>query len=49
MKLSFYYMPIAGRVNLEMRLEGEELPEPIFPLTGRRQREAIQQMELLSF
>ena len=49
MKLSFYYMPIAGRVNLEMRLEGEEPPEPIFPLTGRRQREAIQQMELLSF
>lgn len=49
MKLSFYYMPLAGRVNLEMKLEGDEPPEPIFPLTGRRQREALQQMELLSF
>lgn len=49
MKLAFYYMPIAGLANLEMKLEGDEPPEPVFPLTGRRQREAIQQMELLSF
>lgn len=49
MKLAFYYMPLAGSVNLEMRLEGDEPPEPVFPLTGRRKLEAIQQMDLLSF
>lgn len=49
MKLAFYYMPLAGRVNLEMKLESDEPPEPVFPLSGRRQREAIQHMEFLSF
>jgi len=51
MKISFYYMPIASQVNAEMKQESEnEPPEPIFPLSARRQSEAIQQqMEFLSF
>lgn len=50
LKMSFYYLPITARANAEMRLEEEEgPPEPIFPLTTRRQREAIEHLELLNF
>ncbi len=50
MKLGFYYLPIAGRLNSELKKELEdEPPEPIFPLSERRRKEAIEQMELLSF
>ncbi|MCU0559590.1 MAG: hypothetical protein MUD16_05285 [Desulfobacterales bacterium] len=49
LKISFYYLPISRLANLEMEIEGEEPPEPVFPLNARRQREAIQQMEFLSF
>jgi hypothetical protein len=49
LKMSFYYLPLSSRANLEMEIEGDEPPEPVFPLSARRQRAAIQQMELLSF
>jgi hypothetical protein len=49
LKISFYYLPLTGRANQEMDIEGEEPHEPIFPLNARRQREAIQHMEFLSF
>jgi hypothetical protein len=51
MKISFYYLPIANRVNAEMKKELEdEPPGPVFPLSAVRQSEAIrQQMEFLSF
>jgi len=51
MKIAFYYLPIANRVNVEMKQEfGEEPPEPIFPLSALRQSQAIrEQMEFMSF
>lgn len=49
LKMSFYHLPLSGRANLEMQIEGDEPPEPVFPLNARRQQEAIQHMELLSF
>ena len=51
MKISFYYLPIASQANMEMRQDLEdEPPGPVFPLSARRQSEAIrQQMEFLSF
>jgi hypothetical protein len=50
LKLSLYHLPVASRVNAEMRLgEEEEPPEPVFPLSPRRQREAIEHMQMLEF
>lgn len=50
MKLGFYYLPIAGRLNSELKKELEdEPPEPIFPLSERRRKEAIEHFELLNF
>jgi hypothetical protein len=50
MKLSFYYMPLAGRANAEMQKELDaEPPEPIFPLSPIRQREAVEFLELFSY
>jgi len=50
MKLSFYYMPLAGRANAEMQKEiDEEPPEPLFPLSPIRQKEAIELLELFSY
>jgi len=49
MKLSFYYTPIAGRANAEMQREmDEEPPEPVFPLSPIRQKEALELLELFS-
>jgi hypothetical protein len=51
MKISFYYLPIANQVAVEMKqgLE-DEPPEPIFPLSAARQSEAIRsQMEFMNF
>ncbi len=51
MKISFYYLPIANQVAVEMKqgLE-DEPPGPIFPLNAARQSEAIRsQMEFMSF
>jgi hypothetical protein len=50
MKLSFYYAPLAGRANAEMQKEmDEEPPEPLFPLSPIRQREAVELLELFSY
>ncbi len=50
MKLGFYYLPITGRLNSELKKELEnEPPEPIFPLSERRRKEAIEHFELLNF
>jgi hypothetical protein len=50
MKLSFYYMPLAGLANAEMQKEmDEEPPEPLFPLSQIRQKEAVELLELFSY
>jgi hypothetical protein len=51
MKISFYYLPIANQAKMEMKQDlADEPPGPIFPLSARRQSEAIQQqMEFMSF
>lgn len=49
MKLSLYYTPLAGRANAEMKREmDEEPPEPVFPLSPIRQKEAVELLELFS-
>jgi hypothetical protein len=43
-------MPLAGRANAEMQKEiDEEPPEPLFPLSPIRQKEAIELLELFSY
>lgn len=50
MKLSFYHLPIANRVNAEMQKElDEEPPEPRFPLSKTRQKEAVELLELFNY
>jgi hypothetical protein len=50
MKLSFYYLPIARLANSEIQKEmDEEPPEPRFPLSVTRQKEAVQLLELFDF
>jgi hypothetical protein len=50
MKLSFYYSPLAGRANLEMQKElDEEPPEPLFPLSKVREKEAVELLELFNY
>jgi hypothetical protein len=50
MKLSFYYLPIAGRVNAEQQRElDEEPPEPRFPLSKTRQKEAVELLDLFNY
>ena len=50
MKLSFYYMPLASRANADMQKEmDEEPPEPLFPLSPIRQKEAVELLELFSY
>jgi hypothetical protein len=50
MKLSFYYLPLAGRANAEMQKEmDEEPPEPLFPLSQIRQKEAVELLELFNY
>ena len=49
MKLSFYYLPIVSKVNLELHREMDaEPPEPLFPLSQTRQKEAIDLLELFN-
>jgi hypothetical protein len=50
MKLSFYYLPIASRVNAEMQKEmDDEPPEPLFPLSKTRQKEAVELLDLFNY
>lgn len=50
MKLSFYYLPIAKLANSEMQKElDDEPPEPWFPLSSTRQKEAVETLELFPF
>lgn len=50
MKLGFYYLPISSRLNFELKKEHEDdPPEPLFPLSERRRKEAIEHLELLNF
>jgi len=50
MKLSFYYLPIASRVNAELQREmDEEPPEPRFPLSKTRQKEAVELLDLFNY
>ena len=50
MKLSFYHLPIANRVNAELQKElDEEPPEPRFPLSRTRQKEAVELLELFTY
>lgn len=50
MKLSFYHMPLAGRANAEMQRDLDaEPPEPLFPLSKTRQKEAVELLELFSY
>ena len=50
MKLSFYYLPIAKLANAEMQKEmDDEPPEPRFPLSSTRQKEAVELLELFPY
>ena len=50
MKLSFYYLPIAGQINLELHKEVDaEPPEPLFPLSQTRQRDAVELLDLFNY
>jgi hypothetical protein len=50
MKLSFYHLPIANQVNAELQKElDDEPPEPLFPLSRTRQKEAVELLELFSY
>jgi hypothetical protein len=50
MKLSFYYLPIASRINAELQKEmDEEPPEPRFPLSKTRQKEAVELLDLFNY
>jgi len=50
MKLSFYHLPIANQVNVELQKElDDEPPEPLFPLSRTRQKEAVELLELFSY
>jgi hypothetical protein len=50
MKLSFYHLPIAHQVNAELQKElDDEPPEPLFPLSRTRQKEAVELLELFSY
>lgn len=47
MKLSFYHLPIASRVNAELQKDlDDEPPEPLFPLSKTRQKDAVELLEL---
>jgi hypothetical protein len=49
MKISFYYLPIAKLANAEMQKElDDEPPEPLFPLSITRQKEAVELLELFN-
>lgn len=50
MKLSFYHLPIADVANAEASREhGDEPPEPIFPLSRQRQKEALELLDVSNF
>lgn len=50
LKLSFYHLPIANRVNAELQKDlDEEPPEPRFPLSRTRQKEAVELLELFNY
>lgn len=50
MKLSFYHTPLADLANAEARRElGDEPPEPIFPLSKQRQKDALELLDVSNF
>ena len=50
MKLAIYYQPIANRVNLELHQEMDaEPPEPRFPLSQSRQKDAVELLDLFNY
>jgi hypothetical protein len=50
MKLSFYYMPLANRANLDLKKElDEEPPEPLFPLSKTREKDAVELLDLFNY
>lgn len=50
MKLSFYYLPLAGQANAEMQRElDDDPPEPLFPLSQTRQKQAVELLDLFSY
>jgi hypothetical protein len=50
MKLSFYYLPIVNQVNLALQRELDaEPPEPLFPLSQARQKEAVELLDLFNY
>ena len=50
LKLSFYHLPIANQVNAELQKEmDDEPPEPLFPLSRTRQKEAVELLELFNY
>jgi hypothetical protein len=50
MKLSFYSLAIVKRVNAELQSElDEEPPEPRFPLSTTRQKEATELLDLFNY
>jgi hypothetical protein len=50
MKLSFYYLPIASQANLALHRELDaEPPEPHFPLSQSRQKDAIELLDLFNY
>jgi hypothetical protein len=50
MKLSFYYLPIVSQVNFELHREmEEEPPEPRFPLSQTRRKEAVELLDLFNY
>lgn len=50
MKLSFYYLPIASEVNLALQRELDaEPPEPLFPLSQTRQKDAVELLDLFNY
>jgi hypothetical protein len=50
MKLSFYHAPIANRVNYELKRELDaEPPEPLFPLSQTREKEAVELLDLFNY
>jgi hypothetical protein len=50
MKISFYYLPIAKLANAELQKElDDEPPEPRFPLSSTRQKEAVELLDLFNY
>lgn len=49
MKLNFYYTPLTGKANRAQADAFEEPPRRLFPLSDRKQQEAVEHYNLLNF